>query len=83
MITVTGPIKAWDIRPQLHKISVPVLLTNGEYEAASGDAVTPIFQKVSKVKWVTFPKSAHMAHWGERERYMQVVGDFLQSPQSV
>ncbi|KAI0729425.1 proline iminopeptidase [Fomitopsis betulina] len=78
VITVTGSIKTWDIRPQLHKISVPVLLTNGDYEAASGDAIAPIFQAVSKVKWVTFSNSAHLAHWGERERYMQVVGDFLQ-----
>ena len=35
---------------------------------------------VSKVKWVTFSKSSHMPHWEERERYMQIVGDFLQAP---
>ena len=80
VITVTGPLKAWDIRPQLHKIIVPVLLTNGEYEAASGDAVAPIYKEVPKVKWVTFARSAHMAHWSEREKCMQVVGDFLQAP---
>lgn len=78
--TVTGSIKTWDIRPELHKISVPTLLTNGVYDGASDAAVTPIFQAVSKVKWVTFSKSSHMAHWEERERYMQIVGEFLQEP---
>ncbi|EPS95346.1 hypothetical protein FOMPIDRAFT_1032930 [Fomitopsis schrenkii] len=78
--TVIGSLKTWDIRPQLHKINVPTLLTNGVYDGASDAAVTPVFQAVSKVKWVTFSKSSHMAHWEERERYMQIVGDFLQAP---
>lgn len=78
--TVTGSLKTWDIRPELHNINVPTLLTNGVYDGASDAAVSPTFQAVSKVKWVTFSKSSHMPHWEERERYMQIVGDFLQAP---
>ena len=59
---------------------MPTLLTNGVYDGASDAAVAPIFQALSKVKWATFAKSAHMPHWEERERYMQIVGDFLQAP---
>ncbi|KAH9938636.1 proline iminopeptidase [Fomitopsis serialis] len=77
--TITGSIKTWDIRPELHKISVPVLLTNGAFDGASDAAIAPVFQAVAKAKWVTFARSSHMAHWEEREKYMQLVGDFLQA----
>jgi len=80
VFTMTGSIKTWDIRPELHKISVPVLLTNGAFEATSDAVIAPVFQAVAKAKWVTFAQSAHIPHLEERERYMQIVGDFLQAP---
>ncbi len=39
--------------------------------------VAPYFRTLSKVKWFTFSESSHMPQYEERERYMQVVGDFL------
>ena len=35
------------------------------------------FDNLTKVKWVQFANSSHMAHHEERERFMQVVGEFL------
>ena len=39
--------------------------------------VAPFFEKLPKVKWVTFEGSSHTPHWEERDRYMKLVADFL------
>ncbi|KAF9820957.1 hypothetical protein IEO21_00934 [Rhodonia placenta] len=75
--TITGNLKDWSVIDDLHKINVPVLVTNGAHDEAQDPVVAPLFQHVPRVRWYTFANSAHMAHWEEREKYMQVVGDFL------
>ena len=75
--TVTGPLKDWVITPELHKINVPTLLLNGRYDEAQDMVMRPFFENIAKVKWYTFAESSHMAHFEERERYMQLVADFL------
>ncbi|KAF2105095.1 proline-specific peptidase [Rhizodiscina lignyota] len=81
---VIGTLKYWNIKSQLHMIKVPVLLINGKFDEAQDECVMPYFQGIEHVKWVHFAESAHMPHWEERDRYMQVVGAFLDdSPKSL
>ncbi|KZT12752.1 proline-specific peptidase [Laetiporus sulphureus 93-53] len=75
--TITGTLKTWNIIPSLPKISVPTLLTNGGLDEAQDIVIEPFFAAIDKVKWRTFARSAHMAHWEEREEFMRVVEDFL------
>lgn len=74
---ITGPLKDWSIVSDAHKINVPTLLLNGRYDEARDPVVAPFFREIPRVKWVTFAESSHMIHWEERERYMEVVGNFL------
>ncbi|KAJ7149035.1 Alpha/Beta hydrolase protein [Mycena crocata] len=74
---VTGTLKTWTVVDDLPKITVPTLLINGRYEAAQDFAVAPFFHRMPKVKWVQFAASSHMPFFEEKERYLQVVGDFL------
>ena len=37
----------------------------------------PLFQEVQRVKWVQFAYSSHLPAFEERERYFEVVGQFL------
>ena len=37
------------------------------------------FWKIAKAKWVTFELSAHVPMWDEREKYVKLVGEFLDS----
>ncbi len=60
-----------------HEINVPTLLLNGRYDEAQNSVNVPFFRALSKVKWVPFSESSHMPQHEERERFMQVVGDFL------
>ncbi|KAJ7453865.1 proline-specific peptidase [Mycena latifolia] len=74
---ITGPLKDWSMLHDAHKINVPTLLINGRYDEAQDSVVAPFFREIPRVKWVSFAESSHMAHYEERERFMQVVGNFL------
>lgn len=74
---VTGTLKDWSALEHIHKINVPVLLLNGRYDEGQDTCMMPFFDNLEKVKWVQFAASAHMAQFEERERYMEVIGDFL------
>ena len=74
---ITGSLKEWSIVGGLDKITVPTLLLNGKYDEAQDSVVLPYFRALKKVKWYTFAESSHMPQYEEREKYMQIVGDFL------
>ncbi|KAF5347294.1 hypothetical protein D9756_009976 [Leucocoprinus leucothites] len=74
---VTGPNKDWTIVDEAHKISVPTLLTNGWKDEAADSCVYPFFRLIPRVRWIQFAESSHMAHFEEREKFMDVVGQFL------
>ncbi|KII87182.1 hypothetical protein PLICRDRAFT_55188 [Plicaturopsis crispa FD-325 SS-3] len=74
---ITGSLKDWSIVDEAHKISVPTLLLNGRHDEAQDSVVAPFFHTIPKVKWFTFAESSHMPMFEERERYMEIVGNFL------
>lgn len=75
--TITGSLKTWKVIPQLPKIQVPILITNGAYDEAADSTIAPVWKALPRVKWYTFPSSAHMAQWEERGKFMEVVGGYL------
>ncbi|TCD64548.1 hypothetical protein EIP91_003986 [Steccherinum ochraceum] len=79
VFTVVGPLKDFDLIPELHKINVPTLLTNGRWDGVQDSVVAPMFKHIAKTKWAHFAASSHAPHLEERERYMEVVGQFLTS----
>ena len=74
-----GPLSGWTIVDGLHKINVPTLLLNGRADMAQDFVVQPFFDRVPKIKWLTFEKSSHVPMWEEREKFMEVVEHFLES----
>jgi len=75
--TVVGSLKTWSIVDQVHKISVPTLVLNGEYDEARDSCVYPYFNGIPKVKWYTFLNASHCSQLEVPEKYMEVVGAFL------
>ena len=74
---VIGSIRDWQAKYRLGEIDVPTLLVSGRHDEA-----TPALQETLQLgirgsEWVCFEESAHLPHVEERERYMQVVGDWL------
>lgn len=74
---VIGTLKHWSIIDDLHKIKQSCLIINAIYDEAQDVCVAPFFNLIPKAKWITFADSAHMPQWDERDKYVQVVGDFL------
>ncbi|KAL8669254.1 MAG: hypothetical protein Q9168_006145 [Polycauliona sp. 1 TL-2023] len=74
---VSGSLKTFDIRKDLHKIKVPTLLINGRYDEAQDEVVEPFFEEIEKVKWYRFAESSHTPQLEEREEFMKVVARFL------
>ncbi|KAL8786253.1 MAG: hypothetical protein Q9195_008277 [Heterodermia aff. obscurata] len=76
-LVASGSLKEWTAIEDIHKIEASTLLINGRYDEVQDLAVAPFFEKLNKVKWITLEKSSHMGHFEERERYMEVLKDFL------
>ncbi|KAI1123881.1 Alpha/Beta hydrolase protein [Nemania abortiva] len=74
---IVGSFKDWEGWKDAHNIEVPTLLLNGRYDEATDQCIQPWFTHIPKVKWVTLENSSHMAHFEERERYMEIMGQFL------
>ena len=76
---VIGTLKDWDIRQELHKISVPTLLVSGQYDEATPAMVSEIHQLMPGSMWELFPDSSHMPHIEEPARFKRIVTQFLDS----
>ena len=75
--TIIGTIRDWDVTDQLPTIRVPTLVTVGRYDEVTPRVAESIHRGIRGSKLVRFEKSAHLAMWEERSRYIEVLRDFL------
>jgi L-proline amide hydrolase len=74
---VIGSIRDWQSKDRLGGIRVPTLLVSGRHDEATPALQETLRDGIAGAEWVVFEDSSHMPHVEERERYMQVVGDWL------
>jgi L-proline amide hydrolase len=74
---VIGSIRDWQSRDRLGGIGVPTLLVSGRHDEATPALQQTLLDGIGGSEWVCFEESSHMPHVEERERYMEVVGQFL------
>ena len=74
---VVGSIRDWQSKDRLGSIRVPTLLVSGRHDEATPALQETLQQGIAGSEWVVFEDSSHMPHVEERERFMQVVGDWL------
>lgn len=70
-------MKDWSIVDRLHLIKVPTFIINGPADISQDFVVAPLFWGIPKAKWITIESSSHMPFWETRERYMELVAQFL------
>ncbi|MGB2874301.1 MAG: alpha/beta fold hydrolase [Gaiellaceae bacterium] len=75
--TVTGTLKDWDVIDRLGEIRVPALITSGRYDECTPALVEPLHRGIEGSEWVIFEESAHVPYLEEPDRYLAVVGAFL------
>jgi len=76
--TVTGTLKDWDVVDRLGEIRLPTLITSGRHDECTPRLVEPLHAGIAGSEWVIFDESAHMPYLEEPERYLQLVGEFLE-----
>ena len=81
--TVTGTLKDWDVTNRLGEIRQPTLITSGRHDECTPTLVEPLHRGIAGSDWVIFEESAHMSYLEEPERYLQVVGYFLDRVENV
>jgi L-proline amide hydrolase len=74
---VIGSIKDWQSKDRLGEIDVPTLLVSGRYDEATPALQETLCEGIDGSAWIVFEESSHTPHVEERERYMEVVGDWL------
>jgi L-proline amide hydrolase len=72
-----GTLVDWDITDRLHNVAVPTLVVSGKYDEATPATVKAFLDHIPGARWELFEHSSHMPHVEETDRYLQVVGDFL------
>jgi pimeloyl-ACP methyl ester carboxylesterase len=75
--TVTGRLRDWDVTDRLGHIELPTLITSGRHDECTPALVEVLHRGIAGSQWVLFEESAHMPHLEETERYLDVVGAFL------
>jgi proline-specific peptidase len=76
--TVTGTLKHWDVIGRLGEIGVPTLITSGRHDECTPKLVQPLHEGIAGSRWVLFEESSHTPYLEEPERYLEVVGGFLE-----
>jgi len=72
-------LKDWTVIDRLHLVRVPTFVINGRKDIAQDYVVQPFFDKIEKVKWVTFENSSHTPFVEEQDKYMKLAADFLKA----
>ena len=74
---VIGSIRDWQVKDRLGEIDVPTLIVSGRYDEAAPPLQEVLRDGIRGAEWVLLEESSHLPHVEERERYMQVVGEWL------
>ena len=74
---ITGTLKDWDITGRLGEIDVPTLITAGRHDEFTPRQAQALNEGIRGSELVTFENSSHMQFVEEPDRYLQVVGVFL------
>lgn len=69
----------WTIIDRLHNIDAKTLVINGAADMAQDFVIQPFLDNIPDATHVKFEHSSHTPFWEEREAYMQVVSQFLDS----
>ena len=74
---ITGKLKDWHFRDQLHKIKVPTLLTFGENETMPISTAKIMQKKIPNSRLVTTPDGGHHHMVDNPAVYYKHLADFI------
>ena len=75
--TMTGILKDADLTEKLNQISVPTLLTCGEFDEATPEATAYYQSLIPNSEMHVFKDASHSHHLEKFEEYVQVIRNFI------
>jgi L-proline amide hydrolase len=75
---VVGTLRDWSVVDRVKQIVAPTLLVSGAHDEATEATMQPFMDGIADVRWEVFANSSHMPHVEEEDRFLSVVGAFLQ-----
>jgi proline-specific peptidase len=77
-VAMRGRLVDWEAADRISGIDVPTLVTVGAHDSLTPASSRMIAERIPDSELVMFKDSSHHAHWEERERYVEVVRNFLE-----
>jgi proline iminopeptidase len=75
--TITGTMRDWDRTRDLHKISLPTLITTGEFDEVTLDCEETIARGVRGAKLVVMKGCSHLTMLEQPNTYNDILRKFL------
>ena len=75
--TYTGNLKDWNRIPDMHRITVPVLITCGAHDELTPACAARMKHALPDAELKVFPNSSHMPFFEEPQAFFPVLIDFL------
>lgn len=73
----TGNLKDWNRIPDMHEITVPVLITVGQHDELTPACAARMKHALPDAEVAVFPNSSHMPFFEEPQAFFPVLLDFL------
>jgi proline-specific peptidase len=80
--TVTGALRGWDVRDRLGEIDIPTLVVRGRFDMCTDPIAGTLVNGIRGAREVVLEQSSHTPVLEETERYLEVVGGFLQESEA-
>ncbi|TGA98510.1 alpha/beta fold hydrolase [Sporolactobacillus shoreae] len=74
---ITGALKGWDRRQDVHKITVPVLLLFGGHETMPVSIAEEMNRKIPNARLRICPNGGHMNMFDDKDNYFKALSEFL------
>jgi proline iminopeptidase len=75
--TYTGNLKDWNRIPDMHRITVPTLITVGRHDELTPACAMRMKHALPDAELKVFPNSSHMPFFEEPQAFFPVLADFL------
>ncbi len=75
--TCTGVLAGWDVRDRLDEIRLPTIVLHGAYDECTDTIARTLVDGIAGAERHRFEHSSHTPVLEETDRYLEVVGSFL------
>ncbi|KRM11411.1 proline iminopeptidase [Paucilactobacillus suebicus] len=75
--TENGTISDYDVTDDLHKIHVPVLVTNGTDDLCTPLIAKSVYDHIPGAKWHLFANSRHLALLDQHDEFINILDNWL------